>query len=487
MNSPLDTSLFDRAARLAIEAHGGTERRGKGFPYILHPMEAATIAATITSDPEVLAAAVLHDTVEDTAVTVDELRRLFGPRVAALVHTETAPAGLSWRAKREHQVARIAAADRDSKIVALSDKLSNLRTIALDHLSLGDALWSRFHAPEGKKDIEWYYRALASSLASLADTAAYLEFTTLLEKVFQKQIQSADMPHTDYPQIDLGAWRQVGEGGNGKTYVNADRPEVILKVNTPRLSTFDAVKREYDVSRAAAALGLPTPAMHEIVRLGDSYATIAQLIKPKRSLSRICCDEPGRIEEMARLLCRRGKEMFALACDTAFFPSRKQQLLKALTKVQFVGRRRLATLTAFARSIPEPATCVHGDFQMGNLILSADRHYWIDLDRFGYGDPMFDIGHLFLVCNVYAPLRRVQEIFHMTPEQFRRFWDAFAREYTGQEDHADFDLQAGRFACLDIVTRYFYSKIPLAEKIFFAINIRRLYKRFFHGAALADR
>lgn len=184
MNQPLDTTLFDRAARFAIEAHAGTERRGKGFPYIIHPMEAAAIAATMTSDPEVLAAAVLHDTVEDTDATMDELLELFGPRVAALVHNETAPKGLSWREKRERQVARVAAADRDSKIVALGDKLSNLRTIALDHHSLGDTLWNRFHAPNGKNDIEWYYRALACALAELSDTAPYREYIELLERVF---------------------------------------------------------------------------------------------------------------------------------------------------------------------------------------------------------------------------------------------------------------------------------------------------------------
>ena len=99
MNNPLDTALFDRAARLAIDAHNGTERRGKGFPYIIHPMEAAAIVATITNDPEMLAAAVLHDVVEDTDVTIDQIRIEFGDRIAQLVQHETAPKdkGLSCR------------------------------------------------------------------------------------------------------------------------------------------------------------------------------------------------------------------------------------------------------------------------------------------------------------------------------------------------------------------------------------------------------
>ena len=66
----LDTDFLDRAINYAVKAHAGTERRGKGFPYIVHPMEAMEIVSTITSDQELLAAAVLHDTVEDTDVSV---------------------------------------------------------------------------------------------------------------------------------------------------------------------------------------------------------------------------------------------------------------------------------------------------------------------------------------------------------------------------------------------------------------------------------
>ena len=65
-NKPLDTQLVDRSILFAVKAHSGTERRGKGFPYVIHPMEAMAIVATITPDPELLAAAALHDTVEDT-------------------------------------------------------------------------------------------------------------------------------------------------------------------------------------------------------------------------------------------------------------------------------------------------------------------------------------------------------------------------------------------------------------------------------------
>ena len=73
-NNPLNTELLDRAIMFAVKAHAGTERRGKGFPYIIHPLEAVEIVATITPDQEILAAAALHDTVEDTDVTIGDIR-----------------------------------------------------------------------------------------------------------------------------------------------------------------------------------------------------------------------------------------------------------------------------------------------------------------------------------------------------------------------------------------------------------------------------
>jgi len=189
-NNSLDTALFDKAAKFAVDAHAGTERRGKGFPYILHPMEAAQIVSTITSDPELLAAAILHDTVEDTGVTFEQICENFGERVARLVRSETSletgsnGEQLSWRERKQTSINLVKNSSFDAKIVSLGDKLSNIRTIAGDYAVVGDELWSRFHAPNGKQDLAWYYSNLAEALSPLADTAAYKEFVRCVNTVF---------------------------------------------------------------------------------------------------------------------------------------------------------------------------------------------------------------------------------------------------------------------------------------------------------------
>jgi myo-inositol-1(or 4)-monophosphatase len=190
-NHYLDTDLLDRAILFAVKAHHNTERRGKGFPYIVHPMEAVEIVATITPDQELLAAAALHDTIEDTDVTVEQLRDEFGDRIAQLVHaesdqfTEGVSEEDSWHDRKQAAIDRLRDASHDAKIVAMGDKLSNMRAIARDYAVKGDELWNIFHVKD-KASHEWHYRGLAASLSELRDTFAYREFERLIDEVFGK-------------------------------------------------------------------------------------------------------------------------------------------------------------------------------------------------------------------------------------------------------------------------------------------------------------
>ncbi|MDO4186563.1 MAG: HD domain-containing protein [Bacteroidales bacterium] len=184
----LDTSLLDRAICFAVQAHAGLERKGKGFPYIVHPMEAMAIVATMTSDQELLAAAALHDTVEDTDVTVAELQELFGERVALLVaHESDVPlegdASDTWHDRKTFAINLLKGAERDVKVVAMGDKLSNMRAIARDYAVIGDEIWNLFNVKD-KAEHAWHYHGLADALSDLSDTPAYQEFYALVKSVF---------------------------------------------------------------------------------------------------------------------------------------------------------------------------------------------------------------------------------------------------------------------------------------------------------------
>ena len=182
--------LFGEAVAFAAKAHDGMRRRKSAVPYVLHPLEAAVIVGTMTEDQEVIAAAVLHDVVEDAGITVAEIAERFGERVAALVVSETEnkredlPPEQTWRIRKEESLQRLRSADDVSiPMLWLGDKLSNVRAIYRDFRIEGNAVWERFHQSDSKAQA-WYYRSILKYTARLSHTPAWIEYKALVEQLF---------------------------------------------------------------------------------------------------------------------------------------------------------------------------------------------------------------------------------------------------------------------------------------------------------------
>ncbi|MBR4727208.1 MAG: bifunctional (p)ppGpp synthetase/guanosine-3',5'-bis(diphosphate) 3'-pyrophosphohydrolase [Clostridia bacterium] len=183
--------LFESAVQFAMEAHRGQKRKD-GSVYILHPLEVATIVGTLTNDEALLAAAVLHDTVEDTDVTADDLLRTFGPRVAELVACETEDKRPdmdprdSWRIRKEESLEVLGRSDTAVKILWLGDKLSNLRALSRTHEKIGDAVFARFNESDPKKQ-RWYHASVLNEIRELSDSPAYREYEALIHRIFDSE------------------------------------------------------------------------------------------------------------------------------------------------------------------------------------------------------------------------------------------------------------------------------------------------------------
>ena len=185
-----EKSILDRAIALAVAAHSGMRRKRVSLPYILHPMEVTVIASTLTTDEEVLAATMLHDTVEDAGITPTQIAAVCGERVARLVMSETEEAHPemsrcdSWKVRKEESLNLLRhAEDPGTKIMWLSDKLANMRSYLRMWEAQGDAMWESFHQPSPTEQA-WYYRSIAYILSDMCDTSAWKEFRQLVDRVF---------------------------------------------------------------------------------------------------------------------------------------------------------------------------------------------------------------------------------------------------------------------------------------------------------------
>jgi (p)ppGpp synthase/HD superfamily hydrolase len=152
------TERFDEALVFASRLHASQVRKGTTIPYLSHLLGVASLVLEAGGDEDEAIAGLLHDAVEDQGgqPTLEEIRRRFGDRVAAIVEActdaDTTPKP-PWRQRKERYVAHIAGAPADARRVSSADKLCNARAILLDYRILGETLWGRFSG--GKDGTLW--------------------------------------------------------------------------------------------------------------------------------------------------------------------------------------------------------------------------------------------------------------------------------------------------------------------------------------------
>lgn len=184
--------LVSEAIAFAAKSHDGMRRKKNQSPYVLHPMEAAVIVGSMTDDQEVIAAAALHDVVEDAGISIEEIEARFGKRVRELVQSETEdkraelPPEETWHVRKEESLMVLKNTDDIGVLMVwLGDKLSNMRSYCRIFQCEGDAMWQSFNQKD-KKEQAWYYQSIARYTDRLSDTLAWNEYKTLTELVFGK-------------------------------------------------------------------------------------------------------------------------------------------------------------------------------------------------------------------------------------------------------------------------------------------------------------
>ena len=182
-----------KALEVSFERHRSQKRKVNGAPYVVHILDVAKYLLSEPNVPEdVVIAGILHDTLEDTDYSPEELEKEFGKKVLDLVNIATEPGHniktsreakkRTWKSRKQHTIDSCRKASREGMMVLLADKLSNLQSIR-ESVAIGEPIWKYFNAP--KHDIEWYYRSLRSEFkVKIEETRIFKIFDKLVDEVF---------------------------------------------------------------------------------------------------------------------------------------------------------------------------------------------------------------------------------------------------------------------------------------------------------------
>lgn len=155
--------VIDKAACFAAVKHDGQYRKGTHIPYISHPFGVALILMEEKQSDKIIAAGLLHDTLEDTETSEEDLFKIFGEEILMLVKAASEPdKTLPWEIRKQRTIERLQYHSVDELHLILADKLHNLRSIQTDASKFGDSIWARFK--RGKREQCWYYMSIVREL-----------------------------------------------------------------------------------------------------------------------------------------------------------------------------------------------------------------------------------------------------------------------------------------------------------------------------------
>ena len=230
-------------------------------------------------------------------------------------------------------------------------------------------------------------------------------------------------------EINLDDYELFGGGANGDSFNHKSDPTVMLKLYRP--GVIQQPLDEITLARKVYDMGIPTPEPGDYVVTKDGrYGIRFKRITGKKSYARATGDEPEKVAQFATEFAGMCLKLHATHVDTTQFENVKDRYYRLLKENPFFDNAQKARLEKFIADVPDEDTAIHGDLQYGNAIFTAGERYFIDLGDFCWGNHLFDVGMVYLCCNL-SNEDFIKETFHMPKSLAIKFWQYFTREYFG--------------------------------------------------------
>ncbi|MCR5603180.1 MAG: HD domain-containing protein [Lachnospiraceae bacterium] len=434
-------NILEESIIYATIMHQGKRRKFKGNPFILHPLEVAQILSTMTDDQEVIAAGILHDIVEDTDGTPEEIEKRFGKRVAYLVLSESEEEypgetrDASWKRRKEGSLRNLKASqDIGVKMLWLADKLANIRSLAGMYSEQGESMWKSLHQSDPEMQC-WYYRTVAEALElSLNKTGAFKELIKHINFIWPGTFDSEKARYKKYREVSIDGCEHIGKGAKGDVYRYDD--EMIIKVFNEN-NTYKDVEREIALSRKAFILGIPTAISFGIVSVGDHYGAMYELVDSE-IISKHIARAPGQVEVYANIMADLARSIHSIEVSGEDdFPEASDRLYDYINGGVACENEVLADrCRKLIEALPPSDALVHGDFHTGNVFLQNGEPMLIDMDRISRGHPIAELSDLyyFYVALGEEDPSVVEKFMGFSYGTAGEFFDHFLRRYLGSDD-----------------------------------------------------
>ncbi len=393
-------NLLEEAIIYATVMHQGKVRKLGESPYILHPLEVAQILSTMTDDIEIITAGILHDIVEDTDGTLEEIEKRFGKRVAFLVSSESEnkypsedPAA-SWKKRKESSLKVLKnSTDIGVKMLWLADKLSNIRSLAGNYSEQGDDMWVKFNQSDPAMH-RWYYRSVAEAVElSLNKTGAFKELIKHINFIWPGTFDSEKAKYRKYKEVSVEGCKLLGRGAKGDVYRYDN--ELVIKVYNHN-NTYSDVEREIALSRKAFILGMPTAISFGIVSVGKQYGSMYELVDSE-TMSQCIARAPVQAETYAKIMADLAHMIHSVQASVEDgFPLAAERITGYIKggvacEDEGVADKCMKLINA----LPVTDTLIHGDFHTGNVFLQQGEPLLIDMDRVSRGHPIIELSDLY--------------------------------------------------------------------------------------------
>ena len=238
-----------------------------------------------------------------------------------------------------------------------------------------------------------------------------------------------------YPRMSVEGCEFIAKGANGAVYRYDD--ETIIKTYFAK-DALPEIKQERENARRAFVLGINTAIPYGIVRVGDGYGTVTELLNAT-SVTKLIRKSPDDLTEAVGYYIDMLKSIHAIEVDEGAVLDMKETALEWADFVaQHIPAEQGKKLRALIEAVPKRNTLMHGDYHTNNIMVQNGEPLLIDMDTLCMGHPIFELGSMFNAFVGYSELdhQKMMDFFGITFETAGRFWNLSLKKYLGTEDEA---------------------------------------------------